>query len=142
MLLHHPGKQQQTSFRVFQGSLSPFQLLRDLLITGTDSVAVQQIAMLFIQFRDDPGEHIVCPGEIKTIHLPKRNKNRRILIHPRIAQRLIPRNLQPLKQRSTVLPDVEKVFQHTHAQRLTEAPRTRDQCHFRPGSTEQFSDQP
>ena len=48
MLLHHPGKQHQASFHVLHGSLSPFQLFRDLLITGADTVTVQQIVMLFI----------------------------------------------------------------------------------------------
>ena len=46
----HPCEQQQTSFCIFQGSVSPHQLLSNVLIRVIYLVAIQQIQMLFIQF--------------------------------------------------------------------------------------------
>ena len=76
-------------------------------------------------------EHIVCPGEIQSIHLSKRNKNCRILVHPLIAQCLVFCNFQSRKQLSAVFADVKEVFQHTHTQNLTESTGTSNECHLR-----------
>ena len=102
---------------------------------------IKQIKMFVVQICYHHCEHIICPDEIQSIYLPKRNKNCRILVHPLIVQRLIFCDFQPFKQLSAVLADVEEAFQHTHAQRLAKASGTSNNCCFCSCVAEQFSNQ-
>ena len=43
----------------------------------------------------------------------------------------MPGNLQPFKELPAVLPDIKKIFQHPHRQRLPKTPGTGDQVHLK-----------
>ena len=65
----------------------------------------------------------------ESLHIFQGQKDHRILPKMCRNQRLLPRNIQPI-EKGCIRPDLKKVPQHTHVQRLTEPPRTRENTNF------------
>ena len=137
--LHHRCQKHKAALNFFYRTAAMCEMCKRRFLEVRGIFTIKQIEMSVVQICNHHCEHIVCPSEIQSIYLSKRNKNCRILVHPRIAQCLVFCNFQSLKQFSALLADVEEAFQHAHAQCLAEAPGTGNKRYFYPRSAEQLS---
>ena len=98
--------------------------------------------MLLIQKCDFIQKLTIRILEVQAIHLPKRDEDRRIPVHPCSTQRRIRCDFETLKQRPMILPDVEESLQHAHTQGLTETTRTSDEHDHRCSLCKNLFDHP
>lgn len=64
------------------------------------------------------------------LHIFKRNKKYRILIHPLLAKFFMFCNLQAFKQIPAVFSDTEKILHHAHHKGLSKSSGPGKQCHL------------
>ena len=127
MLMQHLGQKLNRTQHVRPIGFTIHESSVELLLRFAHRCAVQNIRMLLIQKCDFIQKLTIRILEVQAIHLPKRDEDRRIPVHPCSTQRRIRCDFETLKQRPMILPDVEESLQHAHTQGLTETTRTSDE---------------